>query len=79
MACKDDVLIAVDVLTKEDIQTNPVPGTTKLDDLGIGPRKCLSLDIWVSKRRVRAGKKAVKRGTVKPSTTIDALVTLACP
>jgi hypothetical protein len=80
MACKDDVIAGIDVISSEDLKKNKPKGTEQLGSLGFGPMKCRQLELWINKRRRRMTppKSPLKEGTIKPTTTVDDCIGYSC-
>lgn len=77
--CETAVVFAVDVLDVDrHLRTEHISLHQTLADCGCGPQKCSYLEKWVNKRRSRAGRDPLARGTIKPATTIREVIGHVC-
>jgi hypothetical protein len=80
--CALDVVYAIDVLdVARHLISEHISLDQNLEQCGFGPQKCSYLQLWVNKRRSKATapkKDPLKKGTIKPGTTIRKVIDYVC-
>jgi hypothetical protein len=77
--CEKDVVFAIDVLdVNRRLVDQKVPFAETLKMCGFLKNKSAYLQIWVNKRRAKAGKPQLSAGTITSGTTIEGVVQYVC-
>jgi len=77
--CEKQIVNGIDFLARNyDLRRNPVALATILGTLGIGDNDAAIIERYINKQRKDAGKKALKSGTIKSSSTIQDVLTHGC-